>query len=58
MILEKPKVEFIALNLTQSMVTTSNCVEDGTSGQGGESCIGNAEHSHGGSCEDMAPLIE
>lgn len=59
MFFEEPKVEFVRLDVSNSVVFTSGpkCMEDGTSGQGGGSCIGNQDHSHGEGCTDTAPLI-
>lgn len=57
MIFEEPKVEFVRVDLSNSITTNSNCVEDGSSSQGGGSCIGNQDHSHGEGCYDTAPLI-
>jgi hypothetical protein len=57
MIFEEPKVEFVAVDLTDELITGSNCTEDTYSGQGGTGCIGNAEHSTGTGCDDTAPLI-
>lgn len=50
-------MELVRICLDDSIVTSSNCIEDGHSGQGGESCIGNMSHSNGEGCEDIAPLI-
>lgn len=58
MYFEEPKAEFVAIDLNESITTNSTaCTEDGYSGQGGTSCIGNAAHSTGGGCDDSAPLI-
>lgn len=56
---EEPKVEFVPIDLNNELNTTnaSGCIEDGNSNQGGTSCIGNAEHSQGGGCDDTAPLV-
>ncbi len=57
MYFEEPKAEFVAIDLNDKLITASNCIEDGTSKQGGTSCIGDAEHSNGLECGDTAPLI-
>lgn len=56
---EEPRAEFVEIDLNDRMVTTNSttCTEDNYSGQGGTTCIGNAEHSTGGGCDDTAPLI-
>lgn len=59
MLLEKPKVEFVPVDLDVTTTDGSqNCLEDHQSSQGGGSCIGNQDHSHGEGCYDTAPLIE
>ena len=57
MYFEEPKAEFVAIDLNNSIVTAHSVpfTEDGHSGQGGTSCIGNAEHSTGEGCNDTAP---
>lgn len=58
MYLEEPKVEFVAIDYNESMMTVvSNCTADGVSGQGGGSCIGDQDHAHGDGCGDTAPMI-
>ena len=57
MFIEEPKVEFVPIDLSETVVTASGCKEDGTSSQGGGSCIGNQDHSHGEGCYDTAPLV-
>lgn len=58
MYFEEPKAEFVEIDLNESITTSSvPCTEDGYSGQGGTSCIGNAEHSTGENCADTSPLI-
>ena len=58
MYLEEPKVEFVAIDYNESMMTAaSNCIEDGSSKQGGGSCIGDQDHSQGDGCYDTAPEI-
>ena len=54
---EEPKVEFVRVDISTSIIRTSGCIEDNYSGQGGGSCIGNQDHSHGEGCNDTAPLI-
>lgn len=57
MFFEEPKVEFVRLDVSNSVIFTSgNCIEDQNSGQGGGSCIGNQDHSTGENCYDTAPL--
>ena len=59
MYFEEPKAEFVTIDLNESITTTASvpCTVDGHSGQGGTSCVGNAEHAHGGGCDDTAPII-
>lgn len=57
MYFEEPKAEFVAIDLNDKLTTDSGCLADGVSNQGGTSCVGNAEHAHGGGCDDTAPLI-
>lgn len=58
MMIEEPRVEFVRIDINEAVFTYgSNCQEDATSSQGGGSCIGNQDHSHGAGCDDTAPLI-
>lgn len=56
---EKPEVELVRIDISNSITTlASNCIQDQSSSQGGGSCIGNQDHSHGDGCYDTAPLIQ
>ena len=58
LLFEEPKVEMVSIDMSNAMLTESvPCTEDMYSGQGGGSCIGNQDHSHGEGCSDTAPLI-
>lgn len=55
---EEPKAEFVEIDMNEKITTASvPCTEDGHSGQGGTSCIGNAAHSTGEECGEAASLI-
>lgn len=56
MTMEKPTVEFVALDLEEnSMLLTASCGEEAS--QGGDRCIGDGPHTKCIGCEDVSADI-